>query len=163
LTLPPAVLAFLAGDRIVVAGVSRTGNAPANAIFRRLRDTGHDAIPVNPRAREVEGCTCFPDLASVPGEVHGVMIVTPPDASVAVVREALARGVRHLWFHRSFGSGSVSEEAVALCRAAGVAPIVGGCPLMYCGAVDPAHRVFRWWLTLRGRIVGLRSTSTPAG
>lgn len=152
--LPPAVAAFLAGKPIVVAGVSRSGNAPANAIFRRLRDTGREPIPVNPNAGEVEGRTCYPNIESVPEAIHGVMVVTHPNASADVVRAALKRGVKHVWFHRSFGDGSVSTEAVEACRAGGVEPIVGGCPLMYCQPVDPAHRLFRWWLSRQHRVPG---------
>jgi uncharacterized protein len=153
-SIPQSVTDFLAGKRIVVAGVSRSGSAPANAIFRRLRDTGHEVIPVNPNASSVEGQTCYPDVRSVPGDVHGVMVATHPSISASVAREALERGVKHIWFHRSFGSGSVAPEALQECRAHGVDPIEGGCPLMYCQPVDPAHRFFRWWLRFRRRIPG---------
>lgn len=53
--IPPPIAAFLAGHRIVVAGVSRSGSAPANAILRRLRAGGHEAIPVNPNATAASG------------------------------------------------------------------------------------------------------------
>lgn len=150
--VPPVVAAFLAGKPIVVAGVSRSGNAPANAIFRRLRDSGREPIPVNPKVGEVEGSTCYLNIESVPGVIHGVMVVTHPSVSAEVVRAALKRGVKHVWFHRSFGEGSVSTEAIEACRAGGVEPIVGGCPLMYCPPVDPAHRLFRWWLRRQHRV-----------
>jgi predicted CoA-binding protein len=153
-SVPPAVTAFLAGKPIVVAGVSRSGSAPANAIFRRLRDTGREPIPVNPKAHEVEGRTCYLNVESVPGDIHGVMVVTHPNASAEVVRAALKRGVKHIWFHRSFDEGSVSTEAIEACRANGVEPIVGGCPLMYCPPVDPAHHLFRWWLRRQHRVPG---------
>jgi predicted CoA-binding protein len=153
-SVPAAVAAFLAGKPIVVAGVSRSGNVPANAIFRRLRDGGNEPIPVNPKAREIEGHTCYVNVGSVPGAIHGVMVVTHPDVSMEVVRAALDRGVKHIWFHRSFGAGSVSAAAVDACRAAGVEPIVGGCPLMYCPPVDSAHRIFRWWLRRQHRVPG---------
>lgn len=153
-TLPPTVAAFLEGRRIAVAGVSRSGNTPANAIFRRLRDTGHEVIPVNPNATEIEGQKCYADLSAIPGTIHGVMVVTHPSVSASVARAALDRGIRHIWFHRSFGAGSVSQEAVDLCRARGVEPIEGGCPMMYCPPVDPAHRAFRWWLRCTHRIPG---------
>ena len=153
-TVPSAVAAFLAGKPIAVAGVSRSGNAPANAIFRRLQAVGLAPIPVNPNAESVEGQTCYPNVESVPGPLHGLMVVTHPKDSAAVVRAALARGVKQIWFHRSFGDGSVSEEAVALCRSQGVEPIVGGCPLMYCPPVDAGHRFFRWWLRRRQRVPG---------
>ena len=149
---PPAIAAFLACKRVAVAGVSRSGKEPANAIFRRLRDTGHDTVPVNPKAAEIEGMTCYLNIESVPGVIDAVMVVTHPKAAADVVRAALDRGVKHIWFHRSFGEGSVSEAAVALCRARGVQPIVGGCPMMYCPPIDPAHRIFRWWLTRQKRI-----------
>lgn len=153
-TVPASVASFLACRRIAVAGVSRTGKAPANAIFRRLTEAGHEVFAVNPKASAVEGRPCYPDLASIPERIEAVMVVTHPEAAAAVAREALDRNIRHIWFHRSFGDGSVSEAAVQLCRARGVEPIEGGCPLMYCQPVDPAHRVFRWWLRLRHRVPG---------
>jgi len=151
-SIPKSVADFLNGKRIVVAGVSRSGSASANAIFRRLRDTGHEVIPVNPNATELEGEKCYPDVLSVPGPVQSVMIVTPPSVSAGVARAAVERGIMNVWFHRSFGSGSVSPEAIQVCRSRGVEPIVGGCPLMYCQPVDPGHRLFRWVLRLRHRI-----------
>jgi predicted CoA-binding protein len=151
---PKPVGDFLAGKRIVVAGVSRAGAAPANAIFRRLRDCGHEVIAVNPRASELEGQACYPDVRSVPDPVHGVMVVTHPSVSADVARQALDRGVKHIWIHRSFGSGSVADGAVEECRSRGVEPIVGGCPLMYCEPVDGGHRFFRWWLRLWRRVPG---------
>src|SRR5574342_537833 len=75
-SIPATVADFLAGKRIVVAGVSRTGRAPANAIFRRLQQCGYEAIPVNPNATELEGARSYPDLSSVPGAVHGLVVAT---------------------------------------------------------------------------------------
>lgn len=152
--IPSSVVAFLAGKRIVVAGVSRRGSAPANAIFRRFQQCGYDAVPVNPNAAQLEGVRSYPDLAAVPGEVHGVLIASHPSVGAAIVRQAAARGIRNVWFHRSFGDGSVSPEALATCQELGIAPIVGGCPLMYCQPIDPFHRFFRWWLHLMHRIPG---------
>jgi predicted CoA-binding protein len=150
--IPESVAAFLAGERIIVAGVSRSGTAPANAIFRKLRDAGHQVIAVNPNAQSLEGQACFADIGSVPDPIHGVMIATHPAVALATARAALDRGVRHIWFHRSFGNGSVADDAVAECRARGVEPIVGGCPLMYCAPVDIGHRCFRWLLQHQRRV-----------
>lgn len=150
--IPKSISDFLSGKRIIVAGVSRSGSAPANAIFRRLRDGGHEVIPVNPNASQIEGQPCYPDVRSVPGPVHGVMVATHPAVAAEVARAALERDVKHIWFHRSFGSGSVAPEALQACRDHGVEPIEGGCPLMYCQPVDLGHRFFRWWLGKRQRI-----------
>ena len=151
-TMPAAVSAFLAGHRFAVAGVSRHPGQPANAIFKRLRDSGFDVFPVNPQAATVEGVPCYANLAAVPGPLDGVVIATHPAVALDIVRQCAANGVRKVWFHRSFGDGSVSAEAVKECERLGIESIVGGCPLMYCGHVDPAHKCFRWFLELTGRL-----------
>lgn len=157
--IPVTIQEFIDARRIVVAGVSRDPNQPANHIFRRLRDSGHDVVAVNPAAGQVEGGACWPDVRAVPGPVDGVVIATPPSAAADVVRACAERGVPRVWMHRSFGEGSVSEEAVALCREHGIRAVVGGCPLMYCGRVDVVHRCMRWVLEARGRI----ADRTPPG
>lgn len=149
---PEAVRDFLAQKRIVVAGVSRTPSQPANAIYRRLRDAGYEVAAVNPVATEVEGDPCYADLASVPGPVDGVMMATAPDATLEVARACADLGVPRVWMHRSFGDGSVSDEAAELCRSRGMSVIVGGCPMMFVEPVDVFHKCVRWVLGVRGRI-----------
>jgi predicted CoA-binding protein len=150
--VPRSVAEFLSGERIAVAGVSRSSSQAANAIFRKLRDSGYEAIPINPKASEVEGKRCYPDLASVPGSVDGVVVATHPDVATQLVQQCEGRGVRRVWFHRSFGTGSVSQDAVRQCEELGIDCIVGGCPLMFCEPVDVGHRCMRWWLQRRGRV-----------
>ena len=150
--LPDSIASFLLGKRFAVAGVSREGSLPANAIFRKLKASGFDVVPVNPNADTVEGVPCYPNLAAIPGAVDGLVIAAHPDVAAGLVKQAAARGVTQVWFHRSFGEGSVSNAALDACRAAGITPIVGGCPLMYCAPVDVAHRCFRWWLGFKGRL-----------
>ena len=152
--LPENVAAFLSGKRFAVTGVSRQPKKFANAIFRRLRDNGFEVVPVNPNAGEVEGAACYPDVAAIPGQLDGVVVATNPDTALEIVRQCAAKGVKHVWFHRSFGDGSVSKEAVNACQAHGIGTIVGGCPLMYCEPVDGGHRCIRWWLRLLGRVPG---------
>ncbi len=149
--VPQPISDFLKGRRIAVAGVSRSGSQPANAIFKKLQNAGYEVFPINPRATEVDGQRCYPDLDSIPEPLDGVMVVTHPDVSPEIVRQAARRGIRQIWFHRSFGDGSVSAEAVEECRRAGIEPIVGGCPMMFVSP-DPFHRCTRWWLNLRHRI-----------
>ena len=150
--LREAVMEFLAQKRIAVAGVSRDRNQAANAIYRKLRGAGYEVFAVNPGAKEVEGDACYLDLQSIPGGVDGVVIATHPAASGDVVRECARLGVPRAWMHRSFGQGSVSQEAVRFGRENGVAIIDGGCPLMFCPPVDFAHRCMRWVLGWTGSL-----------
>ena len=153
-SVPSSVAEFLAGKRFAVAGVSRQPQQAANAVYRKLRDTGFEVFPVNPNAAEVEGVRCYPNLPSIPGSIDGVVVATHPRNTLDVVRQCEEKGVRQVWMHRSFGTGSVSAEALRECELRGIQCIVGGCPLMYCEPVDPGHRCFRWLLRLRGRVPG---------
>ena len=153
-TLPESVGEFLRGRRFAVAGVSRHRGQAANAVYQKLRSSGYQVFPVNPNAAEVEGARSYPNLESIPGRLDGVVVATHPQVSADVVRQCIDSGVGHVWFHRSFGAGSVSTDAVRACRDHGIACIVGGCPLMYCEPVDIAHRCMRWWLQWRRRAPG---------
>lgn len=152
MSLRQMVDAFLAERRIAVAGVSRGKQSAANPIYRRLRDAGYEVFPVNPNAETVEGDRCYPDLASIPGGVGAVMVATHPDQSAAIVRECAAHGIRHVWLHRSFGQGSVSQEAVDAGREAGLELIDGACPMMYLAPVDFGHRCIRFMLGVTGKL-----------
>ena len=150
--VPETVARFLAGKRFAVAGVSRQPQQAANAIFRKLAAGGYTVYPLNPHAPQLEGVSCYPDVASLPEPVDGIVVATHPDVASEIVRQAADRGVPRVWFHRSFGQGSVSDAAVRLCGDRGVECIVGGCPLMFVEPVDVGHRCMRWWLQRRGRV-----------
>lgn len=139
-----AAAAFLANRRIAVTGVSRNPGAHgSNAVYKRLRERGYDVFAVNPNAEVVEGDRCFHDLASIPGGVDAVVIATRPDRAEATMRECADLGVKHVWMHRAFGSGSVCDEATVYGRSRGMTVIDGGCPLMFEPTADVAHKVMR--------------------
>ena len=150
--LEEAAKDFLSQRRIAVAGVSRNPKEAANIIFRKLRDTGHDVYPINPRTTEVEGVACYPDLTSLPTPVDALVIATPPSAARALVEQCAERGVGRVWMHRSMGSGSVSSEAADICRRHGIRVISGACPMMFCEPVDFGHKCIRWIARLTGQL-----------
>lgn len=156
------IAVFLRERRIAVAGVSRAADGAANPVFRKLRKAGYGDFPVNPNAAEVEGVPRYASLDRIPGELDGVVVATHPGHSLEVIRQAIARKVPRVWFHRSFGDGRVSDAAVKNCEAHGIACIVGGCPLMFCEPIDVGHRCLRWWLERRGHIEGLGHGGTNA-
>ncbi len=148
--LREAVDDFLAQKRIAVAGVSRDPKQPANLIFRTLQKGGHDVFAVNPNADEAEGTACYHDLAAIPGGVDAVVVVTPPGAAEAVVSECADLHIPRVWLHRSFGTGSVSEQAVALGKSREMTVIAGGCPMMFVPGADIGHRCMRLVLRMSG-------------
>lgn len=152
LSLPQAAEAFLAQKRFAVAGVSRAGNAPANLIFKKLKESGREVYAVNPNAKSVEGAPCYGSLADLPGPPDAVMIATHPDQANEVAQQCKAAGVRWVWFHRSIDGGSLSPDAAAFCKDYGATVIPGGCPMMHLEPVDVAHRCMRGVLSLAGAL-----------
>lgn len=150
--LPESVRDFLEHRRIAVVGVSRDPAQPANAIYRKLRDAGYEVFAVNPNAERAEGDACYASLAEVPVGVDGVVVATHPAVTGEVVEACGRLGIRRVWMHRSFGTGSVSQEAVERGRALGLEVIEGGCPLMFCPPVDVGHRCMRAALGWMGRV-----------
>lgn len=57
------------------------------------------------------------------------------------MRECAEAGVRRVWLHRGAGRGAVSDEAVAFCRAQGIAVVAGECPYMFLPKAGLLHRL----------------------
>jgi len=152
ITLHEAADEFLAQRRIAVAGVSRDCKQSANLIYRRLRDTGHETFAVNPNAEAVEGDRCYASVRDIPDGVDGVVVVTTPEESVAVVADCAAAHVPRVWLHRGIGPGSSSAEAARFCREHDISVIPGGCPNMFGATSDPAHKCMCAMLRMTGKI-----------
>jgi uncharacterized protein len=141
---PAAVNEFLSHHRIAVVGASPNPRAFGNVVFRELRAHGYDAVAVNPHHDAVGDQPCYPDLASVPGEVDGVIVMVHRAKAADVVRACASLGVRRVWLFEGLGgAGAVSDAAVGLCRLHGIDVIPGACPLMFLEPVGWFHRIHR--------------------
>ena len=121
---------FLDGGPYAVIGASRDRAKYGNKVLRCYLQNGRTAWPINPRAGLIEGVDCYPDLASLPGPVHGLSIVTPPEITEQIVEQAAAAGIAHLWMQ----PGAESARAVERARELGLAVIAGGpCLLVVLG------------------------------
>src|SRR5215208_3224850 len=144
---------FLANRRIAVTGVSRKPeNHGGNVVYKRLRERGYEVFAVNPNADEVEGDRAYHDLRSIPGGVDAVVIATRPETAEATMRECAELGIKHVWMHRSFGTGSVSDTATQYGREHGITVIDGGCPCMFNPTADVGHKAMRFVFTLNGHV-----------
>lgn len=124
---------FLTGTAFAVVGASRDRAKYGNKVLRVYLQRGLTVYPVNPREKQIEGLTVWPDLASLPGPVHGVSIVTPPEVTEGVVEEAAAAGIRRLWMQ----PGAESPEALRRAEELGLEAIAGGpCILVTLGYRD---------------------------
>lgn len=151
-SLEEAAEEFLAQERIAVTGVSRTKPNAANAIYQKLRDTGHQVYAVNPNAEQYQGDPCYPDLKSIPEAVGAVVIGNRPEVAEGIVKECAELGIGRVWMHRSFNAlgTSVSEPAVEFCKENNIAVIPGGCPMWFAEPVDFGHKMIRWMNKVTG-------------
>ncbi len=116
------IKAFLSGKRFAVVGASQDRSKYGNKVLRVYKQNDLDVVPVNPTADEIEGLTAYRDLASIPGAIDGISIVTPPRATETVVAQALALGIKNIWMQ----PGAESPEAIDLAKHAGANVIAGG-------------------------------------
>jgi predicted CoA-binding protein len=152
MSLEEAAAAFLAQKSFAIAGVSRNGDAAANYIFKRLKESGREVYAINPNAESVEGGRCYASLRDLPVVPDAVVIGTHRDQALDLARQCEAAGVRHVWFHRSIDRGSFSADAANLCAAYGATVIPGGCPMMHLQPVDVGHRCIHLVLDKLGKL-----------
>ncbi len=146
---------FLAQKRIAVVGVSDKRETGCNLAYRKFKEAGYAVSAVNPRITSFEGDTCYPDLKSIPEKPDAVFILTRPEVTGEIVQQCVELGVKQVWMHCMLGTKpgmaagmtSVSQEAVELCRANGIAVIPGSCPNQFLKP-DFGHAMMRvMWRT----------------
>lgn len=122
MTTPELIKDFLAGEVYAVAGASRDRQKYGNKVLRCYLQSDRRVYPVHPKEPAIEGIDCVKDLASLPEEVHGLSIITPPPITEALVEAAGEAGIRRIWMQ----PGAESDEAVARAAELGIACIHSG-------------------------------------
>jgi acetyl coenzyme A synthetase (ADP forming)-like protein len=110
---------FEAGS-IAVVGASHKPAKVGHIIVKNLIASGYRGhlYPVNPKSEEILGLKCYPDLASVPGEVEMAVVVVPNLIVPQVMEEAGAKGVK-VAVVISAGFREVGKDGVELERSVG--------------------------------------------
>lgn len=152
MTHQESVQDFLAQKRIAVSGLSRTKDSGAGAVYLKLRENGYQVFPIHPTAEALHGDQCYPNLSAIPDGVDAVFIMNSPDIAEEIVDEAVKLGIKRVWMHNNtLMPSSVSEAAVARCRAANINVIAVGCPMMFLKP-DFFHSCMRWMIRATGRM-----------
>lgn len=141
---------FLAQKRIAVVGVSDKRDTGCNLAYKKFKETGYQTYAVNPRISTYEGQTCYADLKSIPEKVDAVFILASPKVTEQVVQQCVDLGIKHVWMHCMMGTKpglqagatSVSQSAVEMCKANGIAVIPGACPNQFLKP-DFGHKMMR--------------------
>lgn len=102
---------FLNLEKYAVVGVSKNKRKFGYVVFEDMKKKGFDVVPINPNADKILDCTCYPDLKSIPEKVDGIIIVTPPEVTEKVVKEALEAGIENIWIQPMAENKSIMEFA----------------------------------------------------
>lgn len=142
---PTTAASMLLGPRIAVVGVSNGSGNFGRTIWRALREQGIDAVAVHPSGAPVEGERCHQTVADVLGPVDAAIVVVGAPASVDIVRECAAAGIRKVWLFQGLGGGegAASDEAIRVAGELGLEVVPGACPLMFLEPVGWFHRIHR--------------------
>ena len=127
-----SIEAFLAVKRIAMVGVSRDPKHFSTALFKELVRRGYEVVPVNPQSEEVLGHRCFARVQDIQPPVEAALLMTPANATDAMVADCAEAGVGRIWMYRAGGSGgAVTPSSVAFCREHGIDVVPGECPFMF--------------------------------
>ena len=148
---------FLAQKKIAVVGVSDKRETGCNLAFNKFKEHGYQVYGVNPRISTFNGEMCYPDLKSIPEKPDAVFILASPKVTDQIVQQCVDLGVKHVWMHCMMGTKpglaasmtSVSQDAVEMCNANGIAVIPGSCPNQFLKP-DFGHAMMRGMWRLFG-------------
>ena len=141
---------FLAQKKIAVVGVSDKRDTGCNLAYKKLKESGYQVYAVNPRITIYDGAPCYSDLKSIPEKPDAVLILTNPKVTEQIVQPCVDLDIKHVWMHCMLGTKpglaasmtSVSQPAVEMCKANGIAVIPGSCPNQFLRP-DFAHGMMR--------------------
>jgi acetyltransferase len=127
---------------VAVVGASREEGKTGHEILRSLLGGGFEGkvFPVNPKAPEILGLPCYPNVGAIGQAPDLAVIVVPTKAVLAVVRECAAAGVKAAvivtaGFKESGKEGEELErEVVQVARAAGMRIVGPNCLGVMCPA-----------------------------
>ena len=102
---------------IAVLGYSLDPSRPSNSVSRYLRGQGYRIVPVNPLLRGVlvEGERAYDRLADLPRDmpIGFVDVFRRGEFLDAVVDDAVAAGVKAMWFQLGLGNVDAARRAEA--------------------------------------------------
>jgi len=113
-----------------VVGASTDRHKYGNKVLRCYLQNGYQAVPVNPKEKEIEGIPCVATVLDLPDDVTSISIITPPSVTEQVVDLAIQKGIRNIWMQ----PGAESSAAVSKCREHNINVIAdGSCLLVVLG------------------------------
>jgi len=134
-----SIKTFLSLKNIAVIGVSSEGKGFGVSVYRHLKQSNYDVIPINPKGGFIDGEKLETSLKSVNSKVDGIVTVVPPVETEKVVKEAKELGIKNIWMQQ----GSESNAAIDFCKDNQIDFVNGECIMMFSEPVNSIHKFHR--------------------
>ena len=142
-----SIKTFFEQPLIAVIGVSRKPLKFSNGVYHSLKEKGLNVIPINPNVNEIDGDICYENITEIPFEIPAALILTPALKTDEVVKQAISKGVRHIWIQNR----AETQSAIDLALNNRVNLIYKQCILMFSEPVKSIHGVHKFFNKLFGK------------
>jgi predicted CoA-binding protein len=121
---------------IAIVGVSRSPEKYGHKVYKELKGAGYRVYPINPKAQEILGDRCYPDLKALPEKPDVVCFVVPPEVTEEVLKTCKEIGIRMVWMQ----PGAESMKALEFCHRNGIEAVYGTCIMLQRKALEERRR-----------------------
>ena len=97
---------------VAVVGFSKNPGKDAHQIPKYLINAGYNVIPVNPTVNEILGKKSYKNLQEIPNDIDIVDIFRPSEDVPAIVKDAIARGVKVVWMQLGISNKEAEKDAL---------------------------------------------------
>jgi uncharacterized protein len=118
---------FLNAGKYAVAGVSRDPKKFGHVVYTTLRKKNMDVVAINPNPLVIDGQEVFKSVSELPDDVKAIIIVTQPEQTIYVAREAINRGIKQIWIQ----PGAESKNIISELEKEDINLITKSCILMF--------------------------------
>ena len=108
---------------IAVVGLSPKTDRASHKVALYMQQQGYKIIPVHPKATEVLGETCYPNILAVPPPVDIVNLFIRSENVEPIVHDAIALRPKAIWMQLGIENQTAAEEA----HAAGIQVVMNLC------------------------------------
>lgn len=108
---------------IAVVGLSDKQERTSYMVSEAMKKKGYTIVPVNPKATEILGETCYPSLSDIPFPIDLVNVFRRSEYTVEVAEEAVKVGAKALWLQL----GVFNQEAADIAIEGGLTVVMDRC------------------------------------
>lgn len=114
---------FLKLKHFAIFGASDKHESMSYKLVRRLAKKGYRVYPVNPRIAKIDTMRCFGTLDEIPTLPQVIVVMTPPEPSLEVLKSGVGHGVRRFWIQ----PGSESDDVLTYASENGLVVVHSEC------------------------------------